>query len=306
MNTLHFDFTVFGTGSASPHLERPPSAFLVQLDADSILIDCGEATQYRLLEYKIKHTRIRHILISHLHGDHYFGLIGLLSSLSLGHRTEPLTLVGPPGLAEIITVQFKYSQTVLSYPLHFIETRPTEHQLIVEHPRFTIETIPLSHRVPCHGFLIREKVTKRKLIKEKIPANFPIPYLKKLADGFDVSDELTGELYAVDEWTLPASKPRALAYCSDTAYLPSIIPLIQGVDLLYHEATFDQSHAERAAQTFHSTAQQAAQIAHDAEAKKLVIGHFSSRYKTVDHLLTEAVEIFPATVLAKEGMVVSL
>lgn len=304
--SVNFDLTILGTGSASPQLDRNPSAFLVSLDTDLILIDCGEGTQYRLLEHKVKYNRIRHILISHLHGDHYFGLIGLLSSFNLSHRTEPLTLIGPPGLREILSIQFEYSQTDIAYDINFIETRPDEHSLILDHPRFTIETIPLSHRVPCNGYLVREKVSKRKIIKESLPPNFPVPYLKRLVDGLDVEDERTGEVFKVEDYTYPASPPRAFAYCSDTRYLPELHALIKGVDLLYHEATFDDALVDRAAKTFHSTARQAAQVAAQANVGQLVIGHFSSRYKSLDSHLAEAQAAFPATCLALEGLVLPI
>lgn len=293
-------------GSASPQLDRNPSAFIVSLDTDLILIDCGEGTQYRLLEHKIKHNRIRHILISHLHGDHYFGLIGLLSSFNLGHRTEPLTLIGPPGLNEILSVQFQYSETDLCFDLEFLETRPEEKTLILDHPRFTIETIPLSHRVPCNGYLIREKSTKRKIRKELLPPNMPVPYIKSLIEGQDVVDELTGKIFRVDELTTPAPPPRSFAYCSDTQYLPELAEQLQGVDLLYHEATFDDALEARATLTHHSTARQAAFIAKAAQVGQLVIGHFSSRYKSLESHLTQAQSVFPSTVLAEEGRVLPI
>lgn len=305
-NLVNFDLTILGTGSASPQLDRNPSACILSLDTDLLLIDCGEGTQYRLLEHKVKHNRIRHILISHLHGDHYFGLIGLLSSFNLARRTEPLTLIGPPGLNEILSIQFQYSETDLCYDLEFIETRPQESSLILDHPRFTIETIPLSHRVPCNGYLIREKTSKRKIKKEVLPPNLPIPYIKSLIDGVDVKDERTGEVFKVEDLTIPAPPARSFAYCSDTQYLPSLIDVVRGVDLLYHEATFDDALVDRAAKTFHSTARQAATIAQAAGVGQLVISHFSSRYKSLDSHLSEAKSVFPNTLLAEEGLTVSI
>lgn len=303
---MNFELTILGTGSASPQLDRNPSAFLVSLDTDLILIDCGEGTQYRLLEHKIKHNRIRHILISHLHGDHYFGLIGLLSSLNLSHRTEPLTLIGPPGLSEILSVQFEHSGTDIAFDIQFIETRPDEPTLILDHPRFTIETLPLAHRIPCNGYLIREKVSKRKIRKELLPENFPVPYIKQLVEGYDVTDDRTGEVFKVDHFTFPSLPARSFAYCSDTKYLPELVPLLHGVDLLYHEATFDDALEDRAAKTFHSTARQAAKIAAAAKVGQLVIGHYSSRYKSLESHAAQAQSVFPATRLAEEGLVIPI
>ncbi|MBE2274332.1 MAG: ribonuclease Z, partial [Flavobacteriales bacterium] len=253
------------------------------------------------LEQKIKHSRLRHIFISHLHGDHYFGLIGLLSSLNLNHRTEPLTLIGPPGLSEIITVQLKYSYTSLHFPLHFIETNPEKTEQIYQHTLFTVTTFPLIHRVPCNGYLITTIPSKRKIIKENLPENFPIPYIHSLKEGIDVTDELSGITYKVTDYTYPGEPPKRIAYCSDTAYYEAVVPVISQADLLFHEATFANKEAERAKATFHSTAAQAATIAQKAAVKQLIIGHYSSRYKELDTHLAEAQEIFTNTSLGLEG-----
>lgn len=298
---MHLEFTIFGTGSANPQLNRHPSAYLVRIENEYILIDCGEGTQYRLLEYKLRSSRLRHILISHLHGDHYFGLIGLLSSFNLSRRVEPLTLIGPPGLAEIITIQLKYSHTALHFPIHFIETNPEKSELIYSSPLFSVTTFPLVHRVPCNGYLIATMPTKRKIIKERLPENFPIPYIHLLKDGKDVVDELSGVTYRVEDFTVEGDPIKKVAYCSDTAYHEAIIPIIEGADLLFHEATFVNKDADRAAMTFHSTAEQAAIIAKKAAVKQLIIGHYSSRYKELETHLSEAQVIFPNTSLAFEG-----
>lgn len=297
------DFKILGTGSATPQLNRHPSAFLVSIANDLILIDCGESTQHRFLEHKVKIGRLKFILISHLHGDHYFGLIGLLSSMSLSKRTESLTIIGPKGLDEILTTQFKYSQTFLNFQIIFISTDATTSEDIFENELLTIKTIPLSHRIPCCGYLITQKEAKRNIIKDKLPENFPIAYIKQLKEGNDVFDELSGINYSVSEYTLEGDGAKSLAYCSDTAYLESIVPLISKVDLLYHEATFGDELLDRAISTFHSTASQAATIAKSAKVKKLVIGHFSSRYKTLDGHLSEAKAIFDETYLAEEGAI---
>lgn len=298
---MNFEFTVLGTGSATPTLTRNPSAYLLTVDNEYFLIDCGEATQYRLQEQKIRHTRMRHIFISHLHGDHYFGLVGLLSSLSLNRRTEDMTIVGPRGLAEILTIQFKHSESILNFKVNFIETEPEKAQLILDHPLMTVETIPLQHRIPCCGFLFKEKQPKRKIIKEKLPENFPIPYIHQLKNGQDVTDELTGKVYLCSDFTTEPTTPKSFAYCSDTAYDEQKIEQIKGVDTLFHEATFAENELQRAIKTNHSTAKQAATIAQKSNAKQLIIGHYSSRYDDLSGHLAEAQSVFENTKLAIEG-----
>lgn len=303
---MNIDFTVLGTGSANPQLNRNPSAYLLSIDNEYILIDCGEGTQYRLLERHIKHTRLRHIFISHLHGDHYFGLVGLLSSLNLNRRTEPLTIIGPPGLDEILTLQFKHSNTSLHFEVKFIETSPSVSTLIYEHPLFSVTTVPLVHRVPCNGYVIETKPSPRRIRKEMIPPNFPIPYIIKLKNGEDVTDTLRGRVYKAKDYTRPGQPAKKIAYCSDTAYSEPIVPIIAGADLLFHEATFQNAQAERATFTHHATAQQAALIAKQAGVKKLIIGHYSSRYKEVETHLLEAQAIFENTLLGYEGLEVKV
>lgn len=303
---MNIEFTVLGTGSANPQLDRNPSAYLLSLDNEYILLDCGEGTQYRLLEQHIKHTRMRHILISHLHGDHYFGLIGLISSLNLNRRTEPLTLIGPPGLGEILTLQFKHSNTSLFFDLNFVETDPSVSQLVYEHPLFSVTTVPLVHRIPCNGYVITTKPSPRKMRKEMMPENFPIPYIVKLKNGEDITDELTGKVYKSADYTKPGKPAKKIAYCSDTAYSEPVIPIIAGADLLFHEATFNNSNEERATFTHHSTARQAGLIAKQANVKKLIIGHYSSRYKEVETHLVEAKEVFEHTLLGIEGLKVKV
>lgn len=298
---MNFELLILGTGSATPTSEHNPSAYLLTLDNEHYLIDCGEGTQFRLLEYKVRSHRIRHIFISHLHGDHYFGLIGLISSWNLNQRKEDLTIYGPKELAEILTIQFKHSHTYLHFRVHFVATDTTIAQQIVETPILTVETIPLIHRIDCCGFLFRTKEAKRKLLADKLPENFPIPFLKMLKDGLDVEDPLTGEVYKNEDFTISGANSKSFAYCSDTAYHEAIIPQLHDVGNIFHEATFADTEIKRAEITNHSTARQAATIAQKANAKQLIIGHYSSRYKTLDNHLKEAKEVFDNTFLAMEG-----
>lgn len=301
INKYRLEFRILGTGSATPQLQRNPSAFVVTIDNFLVLIDCGEGTQYRLLEHKVKISRLRYILISHLHGDHYFGLIGLLSTLNMQKRTEPLVIFGPTGLDEIIALQLKYSGTILNFKLDFSVTNPTGLNPILETETIEIKTFPLKHRIDCTGFLLTKKKSKRKILAEKLPENFPAIFYKMLQDGHDVTDELSGVTYINAECTTDGCSEKRLAYCSDTIYDESIVDYIKDVDLLYHEATFLTEQAERAKVTFHTTAAQAASIAQKANAKQLVIGHFSSRYKTTEDFLVQAQDVFPNTTLSKEG-----
>lgn len=298
---MNFDFLVLGTGSATPVVNRHPSAFLLSIENESFLIDCGEGTQYRLLEQKVKSSRIRHIFISHLHGDHYFGLIGLLSSWSMNQRKEDLTIFAPRGLDEILTAQFKHSDTRLHYKINFVETNTENAYSLLNTNLVSVETIPLHHRIPCCGFLFRSKASKRKIVVENLPANFPIPYLKMLKDGLDIYDELSGVTYKNEDYTIAGGTSKSFAYCSDTAYNELKINQLKNIDSIYHEATFTDSELKRAEQTNHSTARQAAMIAKQTNAKQLIIGHYSSRYKTLDSHLSEAKEVFENTFLAEEG-----
>ncbi len=257
----------------------------------------------QLMLYKIKHQRICNIYISHLHGDHYFGLAGLLSTMHLQGRQAPLHLFGPPGLSEILSLQFKYSGTNLNFRLVFHELDTTGYKKIFEDKAITVHTIPMEHRVPCCGFLFREKQKPRPLIKEKLPDFLRPPQLVRLKWGEDVRDEAGNILVHNSEVTLEPKRSRSYAYCSDSRYKPSLLPYLQHVDLLYHEATFTNELRERAEYTYHSTAQQAAELAAAAQVRQLLIGHFSVRYKDLTPLLQEAREVFAATELATEGSI---
>ncbi|WP_128545278.1 ribonuclease Z [Larkinella soli] len=298
---MTFNLTILGSGSATPVPGRHPTAQLISHEGDYFLVDCGEGTQYRLMEHHFRPSRLKYIFISHLHGDHYFGLVPLLSSLNLAGRTDDLWLFGPRGLMDIMTVQFRYSDTRLNYPIHFTETDPHHPALLLDHPSLTVESIPLQHRIDCTGYLFREKPRKRKLLRERLPSDLPFSYLKQLKEGKDVVSESGRVLYSAGEYSLPAPAPRAYAFCSDTRYNEQIIDQIRGVDLLYHEATFLDDLAGRAGEVYHTTARQAAAIAEKAGVGRLLIGHFSSRYKTTEGFLKEAGSVFPQTYEAVEG-----
>ncbi len=294
-----FQVTILGCSSATPTFDRhPTSQFLVANDRH-FLIDCGEAAQIQLRKFKLKFSRINQIFISHLHGDHIFGLPGLLSTFHLSGRTNPLTLFGPPGLKEILDVTFKYSETVLRFPLHFIPIDAHEPKVIFEDKMLEVSTIPLRHRIPCTGFLFKEKQYPRSLIKERVE-DLPLELLPRLKKGEDVTLDDGTVIRSIDVSRDPVSS-RSYAFCSDTAYDESIIPYIKGVSVLYHEATFSSEMNKRAKETFHSTASQAATIAKMAGVGRLYIGHYSARYSDLSPLLKEAREIFPETYLSKEG-----
>ena len=265
------------------------------------MIDCGEGTQLQCKKYGVKLSKIDHILISHLHGDHYYGLIGLLSTMHLYGREKTITLAGPPGLKEIISLQLRYSETRLNFDIDFTEWIPDTVQTVLDMPRFTVKTIPLDHRVPCSGYLIEEKPNKRRIIREVIPQQLPPVHINALKNGEDVYSESGDLLYRNAEVTKPPLKHYSYAYCSDTRYKPAILEQVKKVDLMYHEATFMEDMHERAVNTYHTTARQAGTLAKDAEVGQLLIGHFSTRYKELNDMLAEAREVFQSTSLAIEG-----
>lgn len=296
-----FQVTILGCSSATPTFDRhPTSQFLIANDRH-FLIDCGEAAQIQMRKFKIKFAKINHIFISHLHGDHIFGLPGLLSSFHLNGRTNELTLYGPAGIKEILDVTFRFSETVLRFPLNIVTIDPSKNEVIYDDKMLTVETIPLKHRIPCAGYLFREKQYQRSLIKSEVERlKIPIELLPELKKGNDVTLPDGSLVRSLDVSTAPP-KPRSYAYCSDTAYSESILPLIEGSSLLYHEATFANEMAKRAKETFHSTAEQAATIAKKANVGKLLIGHYSARYSDLQPLLKEARGVFPETYLSREG-----
>lgn len=298
---MKFEVTILGSSSATPIFNRNPTAQLVNVNEKFFLIDCGEGTQQQMLRYGIKAPRIDDIFISHLHGDHYLGIIGLLSSLHLNGRTKPLNIYAPAELKEILDLSFRISQTVIRYPLNFFAIEPHKPIKIFENFDLTVETIPLEHRIPCTGFKFREKQRLPKMNKEKVDTlDIPAEQIRLIKRGFDFTDS-KGKVHSAEELTSPADKPRCYAYCSDTICNWKYLEQINDADLLYHEATFMHDMLERANETFHSTAQQAAEVALKANVKKLLIGHFSARYRELEPMLEEARNIFPNTALALEG-----
>lgn len=296
-----FEVTILGCSSATPTSKRNPSSQLINIADRYFLVDCGEGTQVQLRRFKIKFQRINHIFISHMHGDHYYGLMGLLSSMHLLGRSADLHLYGPAVLKEIIDLQYRHSDTRLHYNLIFHPLQNEKPELIFEDEKLSVETIILNHRIPCTGFLFREKDKPRKISKEKI-AEFKIPFteLNKIKQG---EDFVTKEGLRIPNEKITGG-PVALfsyAYCSDTCYDEKVIEQVKGVDLLYHEATFMDDMQDRAKETFHTTAKQAGSVATKAQVKKLIIGHYSARYADLAPVLAEAQTTFPNTVLANEG-----
>lgn len=303
---MSFALKILGSNSAAPAHNRHQTSQLLMIQNHVFLIDCGEGTQMQLSKYKVKFHRINHIFISHLHGDHYLGLMGLISTLHLQGRSADLHIYAPSGLAAIITLQLKYSETILNYKIKFRKLNTATKEVIFENEVLTIETIPLNHRISCSGFLFREKPKKRRIIKEKMPPNLSLQHIISLKNGADIYDEKGQLLYSNEVLTLPPKKSRAYAYCSDTKYEEQIVAQIYGVDLLYHESTFLSDREDRAAQTYHSTARQAATIAIKAHVGQLLLGHYSIRYKELQPILDEAKQVFDNAKLAIEGEVIEI
>ena len=296
--------TILGCHSATPRSLAQPSAQYLEINGEHILIDCAEGTQTQLRKFGVKFSRIRHVFISHLHGDHFYGLIGLISTFSLLNRQNELHVYGPTGLKEIIQLQLKLTKSWIDYPLHFHELNSGKSELIFDSEKIQVRTIPLRHRIYTNGFLLREKPAPRKLNMEMISKHPEIDICdyQNLKDGKDFTDT-KGTVVANDELTHDPPTPLSYAYCSDTTYSEEVAKVIQNVDLLYHESTFLEQHVDLAETTRHSTAAQAAKIASMAGAKKLILGHFSSRYKDTNLFLQEAMEHFAYCELCEAGKV---
>lgn len=301
-----FDITILGCGAALPTPKRLSSSQIVNIREKLFMLDCAEGTQMALRRSRISFSHLQAIFLTHLHGDHTFGLIGMLSTFGLLGRIQDLHIYGPQDLQRIFQPQIDYfcADSPFKIILHEIDTKKP--QVLYEDRSVIISTLPLSHRVPCCGYLFQEKPTLRHIRRDMIDFyHIPISQINNIKAGMDWTTE-DGTQIPNERLTTPSDPVRSYAYCTDTTYRPQLAELLKGVTCLYHEATFAEEHAQLAKSTFHSTASQAAQIAKDAQAGQLILGHFSSRYKSEELLLQEAQQIFPNTQLAEDGMQISL
>lgn len=301
---MSLSLTILGCHSATPRVNAYPTSQYLEINNHHFLIDCGEGTQRQMRKYKVGFSKINHIFISHLHGDHFYGLVGLLSTYGILNREKELHIFGPKGIKEATLLQLKISESHAKYKIVFHELSSTKSELIFEDDKVSVSTIPLNHRVYTNGYLFKEKEKPKKLHMENIGNYKEIDradYLNIKA-GRDITLS-TGEIIPNNELTLPPKKPLKFAFCSDTMYKPSIIPIIKDVDLLYHETTFLADREDLAKKTKHTTSKQAAQIAKNANVNQLVIGHYSGRYKDISLFQKEAQEVFKNTELAVPGKV---
>lgn len=301
-----FDIHILGCGSALPTMRHNPSSQIIDIRDKLFMIDCGEGTQLQLRKSRLRFGRLNHIFISHMHGDHCFGLIGLISTLALLGRNGDLTIHAVSDMETILRPQLNYFCRELPFEVIVKPFDPSVSEVIYEDRSVSVKTIPLNHRIPCAGFLFSEKEKERHLISDMIKFyNIPVKELANIKKGADFIME-GGKIIPNKNLTRPADAARSYAYCSDTAYDEKIIPIIKDVDLLYHEATFSDADKIRAKNTGHSTAIDAANIAKLANVKKLMLGHFSSRYTDNNILLKEAQTIFTNTILANENLLEKL
>lgn len=292
--------TILGNNSAIPAFDRHPTAQVLHSQEEFYLIDCGEGTQMQMAKYKIRRSKINYIFISHLHGDHYFGLIGLITSMSLLGRTQPLHLYGPATLEMILKLQMDAAKTVLNFELYFHPL--TEEKEIMNNNRMTVRCFRTQHRIDCWGFFFKEKRNPRKIDPDRIKAyDIPASFYEKLQKGEDYVTK-KGTIIQNEEVTIAAPLPKTYAYCADTIYDEGLVEKIKGADLLYHETTYLKNNEKKAAERFHSTTIQAAAIAEKSGAKKLLVGHFSAKYEVLDDFLTEVTEVFPNAELALQGI----
>jgi ribonuclease Z len=295
-----------GCGSAIPTLRRNATAQYIHVQERHFLIDCAEGTQLQLRKFEAPLQRLHAIFISHLHGDHYLGLMGLLSTMHLLGRKKSLILCGPPELKEIIDFQMHVGKTTLAFELIFVPLLSNELTLLYEDNLLEVFSFPLKHRIACWGFRINEKPVRKKLNKQIIAQyKIPVAWIKRIIEGQDFVDE-QGVVIPNSQITLDSKAPRSYAYCSDTAYDERIVEFIAGADLLYHEATFAEAHAKRAKETFHSTGKEAAEIARMAKVGRLIVGHYSARYKSPNEIVNEARLVFEQTFAAEDGLVFSV
>jgi ribonuclease Z len=293
--------TILGCYAATPRTFTNPTSQILEIKNRLFLIDCGEGTQVQLRKNKIRFSKINHIFISHLHGDHFFGLVGLVSTFTLLNRTTDLHIYGPKGIKEIIKLQLRLSNSWTNYGLFFHELESRESEVIFEDDKVLVKTIPLTHRIYTNGFLFQEKIGERKLNLDAVQ-NYEIDtcYYQKIKNGKDITLE-DGRVIENEKLTFDPVPSKNYAFCSDTAYDESIIPLIENIDVLYHESTFLQSEENLAKKTLHSTAKEAATIALKSNAKQLILGHYSTRYENIVLFKEEAETIFSEVLLADDG-----
>jgi ribonuclease Z len=294
--------TILGCYAATPRTLTNPTSQVLEIKNRMFLIDCGEGTQVQLRKNKIKFSKINHIFISHLHGDHFFGLIGTISTFALLGRTTDLHIYGPKGVKEIITLQLKLSNSWTTYELFFHELESKESEVIFEDQKVIVKTIPLKHRVYTNGFLFQEKPGERKLNIDAVQqCDIHTAYYQKIKNGGNVTLD-DGTIIENEKLSFDPIPPMSYAFCSDTVYHEAIIPIIENVDILYHESTFLESEAALAQKTLHSTAIEAARIALKANVKQLVLGHYSTRYDGIARFKTEAETIFPNVLSGDDGV----
>jgi ribonuclease Z len=314
---MKFELTILGTSAAMPYKNRYLAGQILNIQEELYLIDCGEATMFRFQHLGIRHTKIKHIFISHLHGDHCFGIFGLLTSMAMLGRETPIHIYAPEGMEAMVEAVFKASRYKSPFKIHFFvlntvhvgnpSSKVKEGELILENEKITVHSFPLNHRMPTCGFIFREKTFARNIIPEKIKEfNLTFDNIKSVKEGFDLKykdPNLRDIIIPNSELTKPSLLRRSYAYCSDTTYFEPVLPHIEGVDLLYHEATFLDDMRQHAFEAGHSTALEAGIIAQKAHAKKLIIGHYSARYDDLTPLLLEAKTEFQNTVLGIDGQV---
>ena len=293
--------TILGCYAATPRTITNPTSQVLEIKNRLFLIDCGEGTQVQLRKSKIKFSKINHIFISHLHGDHFFGLVGLISTFMLLNRENDLHVYGPKGIKEIILIQLRAGNSFTGYNLYFHELESNQSEVLFEDEKVIVKTIPLNHRIYTNGFLFHEKNKERKLNIEKIEAlGINVAYYQKIKYGGDITLE-DGTLISNESITFEPEHEKSYAFCSDTVYDERLIPYLENVDILYHESTFLESEVHLTERTKHSTAIQAATIAQKAGVKQLVLGHYSTRYESIEPFKTEAETVFPNVLLAEDG-----
>lgn len=293
--------TILGCYAATPRTITNPTSQVLEIRNRMFLIDCGEGTQVQLRKNKLRFSKINHIFISHLHGDHFYGLVGLISTFMLLNRQTDLHVYGPKGIKEIVLLQLRYSNSFTGYNLYFHELVSKESEIIYEDEKVVVKTIPLKHRIYTNGFLFQEKIGDRKLNIDAVQQyKIDTCYYQKIKNGSDITLD-DGTIIPNEAITFDPIQPKSYAFCSDTVYDESIIPLIENCDILYHETTFLESEADKAEKTMHSTAKQAAAIAAKANVKQLILGHYSTRYESIDLFRQEAETVYSNLLLADDS-----